>query len=324
MAKRKSTTKAPSSDIAESDSDNSDGGSSSSSTPSLINVEFDFFPPSLDVDLIALKRLLRSLLHSDSDLFNLHEIAEVVLERCEKDGVGSCIKVDGEESDPFSFLSVVGLDELKAIPAGKTLIAHLIKQSSKNKPLHALLSTVLAAPSTTTTTTPTPRIGLLISERLINMPVQTQPPLYRMLGEEIAAASAKGNTSYAFTHYLLLSKLYVAPTFSVQSGNASSKNKKKKANKAKATKAAGAGADDMQVDGEDALLLNDGGPLPFHPEDSLLARHALHQITFPFLSAPPRKADDPLEFGLDQRGGMMLFEAGKWAEIVKSLETGCV
>lgn len=113
MAKRKSTTKAPSSDIAESDSDDNSDGSSSSSTPSLINVEFDFFPPSLDVDLIALKRLLRSLLHSDAELFNLHEIAEAVLERCEKDGVGSCIKVDGEESDPFSFLSVVGLDELK-------------------------------------------------------------------------------------------------------------------------------------------------------------------------------------------------------------------
>ena len=53
-------------------------------------------------------------------------------------------------------------------------------------------------------------------------------------------------------------------------------------------------------------------------------QHALHQVTFPFLSAPPRKADDPLEFGLDQRGGMMLFEATKWAEIVKTLETGCV
>lgn len=54
------------------------------------------------------------------------------------------------------------------------------------------------------------------------------------------------------------------------------------------------------------------------------SQHALHHVTFPFQTAPPRKADDPLEFGLDQRGGMMLFEAGKWAEIVKSLETGCV
>lgn len=110
MAKRKSNQPAAE-EIAESDSDSD--GSSSSSTPSLIDVEFDFFPPSLDVDLIALKRLLRSLLHSDSDLFNLHEIAECVLERCEQDGVGSCIKVDGEESDPFSFLTVLNLNQHK-------------------------------------------------------------------------------------------------------------------------------------------------------------------------------------------------------------------
>ena len=110
MAKRKSN-KPAAEDIAESDSDSD--GSSSSSTPSLIDVDFDFFAPTLDVDLIALKRLLRSLLHSDSDLFNLHEIAEAVLERCEQDGVGSCIKVDGEESDPFSFLTVLNLNTHK-------------------------------------------------------------------------------------------------------------------------------------------------------------------------------------------------------------------
>ena len=81
------------------------------------------------------------------------------------------------------------------------MISHLIKQSIKYKPLHLLLSTLLDEPSSTTTTTttpPTPKIGLLISERLINMPVQTQPPLYRMLGEEIAAASAKVSFSPPF------------------------------------------------------------------------------------------------------------------------------
>jgi hypothetical protein len=108
MGKRKSNTARIEEDAgAESDS------SSGSSAPSLIDVDFDFLPPSLDVDLIALKRLLRQLLWKDSDLFDLHPLAELILERCEQDGLGSCIKVDGPESDPFSFLSVLNLNVYK-------------------------------------------------------------------------------------------------------------------------------------------------------------------------------------------------------------------
>lgn len=88
-------------------------------------------------------------------------------------------------------------------------------------------------------------------------------------------------SNYAFTHYLLLSKLYLAPNFTVQNASSSSKNKKKKANKAKPK----AAADVMEVDGEDALLVgNDGGPLPFHPEDSLLARVSTTSPPPPVLS----------------------------------------
>lgn len=75
--------------------------------------------------------------------------------------------------------------------------------------------------------------------------------------------------AYGFTHYLLLSKLYVPPSLPNQP-NASKGNKKQK-NKTAPTKTKP--ADAMDVDGEDALLLgHDGGPLPFHPEDSLLVR----------------------------------------------------
>jgi hypothetical protein len=56
-------------------------------------------------------------------------------------------------------------------------------------------------------------------------------------------------------------------------------------------------------------------------------------LTYPFTRALPRDAADPLEFGLDQRGGLMLFPfsataevagGAKWAQLVKVLEEGCV
>lgn len=106
MAKRKSLNNNAGSD----DEGNASDGSSGSSAPSLIDVDFDFFAPSPDVDLIALKRLLRQLLYSDSDLFDLHPFAELLLQEGKAGGVGSTIKVDGEESDPFSFVGVVNLN----------------------------------------------------------------------------------------------------------------------------------------------------------------------------------------------------------------------
>lgn len=61
----------------------------------------------------------------------------------------------------------------------------------------------------------------------------------------------------------------MAPNFPNQPNASKGNKKQKKKNAAAKSKP----ADAMEVDGEDALLLgNDGGPLPFHPEDSLLVR----------------------------------------------------
>lgn len=51
--------------------------------------------------------------------------------------------------------------------------------------MHTLLSNLPASGN------PGPQVGLIVSERLINMPVQTQPPMWRMLGEELRAAAGE-------------------------------------------------------------------------------------------------------------------------------------
>lgn len=61
-------------------------------------------PPS-----IALKRLLNQLFTSDAQLFDVHALATLILACAKEYGVGSCVKVDGEESDPYAYLSVVDL-----------------------------------------------------------------------------------------------------------------------------------------------------------------------------------------------------------------------
>ncbi|CED84842.1 Isoamyl acetate-hydrolyzing esterase and related enzymes [Phaffia rhodozyma] len=307
MAKRKSNANA-STELSD-DSGASSGNESDDSTPSLINVDFDFFAPSPDVDLIALKRLLRQLLYSDADLFDLHPVAELVLDSSKADGVGSCIKVDGEESDPYSIIAVLNLNLHKDSPTLKPLLQYFIKKSKSNSDLHSILSSI---PSGSITSGP--QVGLVVSERLLNMPVQTQAPMYRMLGEEMQQAVSQGKP-YKFTHLLLLSKLYVAPSIS---SNPKGSKKKKKNGKSAASR----DADDMDVD--ELAGLSQAGLLPFHPEDSFILRHALASVTYPFDNAANRKQDDPLEFGLDQRGGMMLFEASKLESMVKTMEECCI
>jgi protein BCP1 len=72
-------------------------------------------------------------------------------------------------------------------------------------------------------------VGLVVSERLVNLPVQLIPPMYDMLAAELDAAVkevsrwrdllatglradtrrvAQGNDKLDFTHFLLLSRVY--------------------------------------------------------------------------------------------------------------------
>lgn len=60
----------------------------------------------------------------------------------------------------------------------KTLIDYLLAKTSADQGFHSTLSSLLQ----------THAVGLVLSERLINMPVQVMPPMYRMLSEEIDEA----------------------------------------------------------------------------------------------------------------------------------------
>ena len=51
------------------------------------------------------------------------------------------------------------------------------------------------------------QVGLILTERLINMPSEIVPPMYTMLLEEIGWALEE-KEPYTFSHYLILSKTY--------------------------------------------------------------------------------------------------------------------
>lgn len=76
----------------------------------ILNVDFEWFDPNPAVDFHGLKTLLRQLLDVDNQLFNLSELADLILSQ---PLLGSTVKCDGTESDPFSFLTVLNLETHK-------------------------------------------------------------------------------------------------------------------------------------------------------------------------------------------------------------------
>jgi protein BCP1 len=168
MSKRKQS---PSKE-AESDSD--------SDSVSFVDVSFDFFDPNPTVDYHALKRLLKQLFQRDADAFDLGALTDLVLSQ---PTVGTTIKTDGLESDPYALLTVLNMHVHQAHPAIAALAAYFLDKTAQADPaFNATLAGLFRGQGT--------HVGLVLCERLVNMPVQTVPPMYRMLSDEIKWALA--------------------------------------------------------------------------------------------------------------------------------------
>ena len=76
----------------------------------MINVDFEWFDPQPAIDFHGLKNLLRQLFDNDAQIFDLSALADLILSQ---PTLGSTVKTDGNESDPYAFLSVLNLQEHK-------------------------------------------------------------------------------------------------------------------------------------------------------------------------------------------------------------------
>ena len=76
----------------------------------MLNVDFEWFDPQPAFDFHGLKVLLRQLLDTDAHLFDLSALSDLILSQ---PLLGSTVKVDGNETDPYAFLSVLNLQQHK-------------------------------------------------------------------------------------------------------------------------------------------------------------------------------------------------------------------
>ena len=76
----------------------------------MLDIDFEWFDPQPQVDFHGIKTLLRQLFDADSQLLDLSALTDIILAQ---PLLGSTVKVDGNETDPYAFLSVLNLYEHK-------------------------------------------------------------------------------------------------------------------------------------------------------------------------------------------------------------------
>ncbi|SPO35856.1 related to BCP1 - Essential protein involved in nuclear export of cytoskeleton organization protein [Pseudozyma flocculosa] len=288
---------------AEDDQPNHDGSDydSDSSDPDFINVDFDFRSPE-EIDFQALKRLLQQLFYSHATHLDLGALADHVIKLATTDGVGTTIKIDGDEDqDPYAFVSALELGPSSAstteaaTAATATLTKYLsdvLGKSPAAKDFQDLIKKALSPTSTN------PPVTFVLHERMVNMPPQVAPPLYNMLVEELEQArSSKTPAPTRPSHLIFFSRVFSADAFSDDeamdeddddeaTGLAGARRRKNKLAKREAKKQ-GAKKDAARVraiaqgtgigggnSGEEELGL-------FHPEDKALAKDAADSFEAP-------------------------------------------
>jgi len=265
---------------------------------STLNVEFDYFDPSPSVDYHGLKTLLRQLFDADNTLIDLSELADMILAQ---PTVGSTIKCDGQETDPYAFLTVLNLHARSEKPAMQKLVKYLLERSALTPELRDQLARLLDPASKA-------QVGLVLGERFVNLPHQLIPPMYSMLLEEIQWAVAD-REPYNFTHYLILSKTYTEMASKLDAE--ADDDERPPAKKAKAKVRAAQRAEP----GNETLY--------FHPEDEVWERFALCSAGFGYVRAEEGGSDSKRAFqelGVRPQGHLMLLERGKFQQAVKEVK----
>ncbi|KAL7627720.1 Mss4p nuclear export [Parahypoxylon ruwenzoriense] len=256
-----------------------DSDSSDDDDFDMVNVDFEWFNFDPEIDFHGTKSLLRQLFDIDATLFDISGLADLILSQ---PTIGSTVKVDGKEADAYAFITALNLHEHREKKPISEFTKYISEKAQTNEAL-ARIPDLLSSGN---------HIGLVLSERLINMPSEITPPMYSMLIDEIEAA-VEDKEPYEFTHYLIISKTYheIESTLDVE-------ERKRKKGK------------------QDSTLFY------FHPEDEALQKHALAYGSYPYTKTDDAIADSKRAFqemGIISRGSMILIEASKFAGAAKAI-----
>ncbi|KAM0162349.1 hypothetical protein ACHAQE_003789 [Botrytis cinerea] len=269
------------------DSDNDSG----SDGEDILNVDFEWFN-FREIDFHGVKSLIRQLFDVDSQLLDLSGLADEVVKQ---DTIGSTVKVDGEGTDAYAFMTVLNVhrgnrEGGEVSEAVRGLRAYLVGQMVEGGKIQQVVGGGGKLGGD---------VGVVLAERLINVPSEVAPPMYGMLVDEIEAA-VEDKEPYEFAYYLVVSRGYREVESRLDREEQGPKSKKSK----------GKGKSSGEV-------------FYFHPEDEVLKRFSCAYEEFEYKKDEGEGMADSKrafqEMGIRAVGELILIEKAKWEECVKAL-----
>nr|GMD09469.1 protein BCCIP homolog [Ipomoea batatas] len=241
-----------------------------------LQADFEFFDPKPD-DFHGVKVLLQTYLNNKQ--WDLSGFVDLILGQ---PTVGTVVKIANDEDEGiYSVISALNLGRYKNSKCIMELKKFLLS-ACQDKNVQANLSSLLEEQSND--------VGLLVSQRVVNLPPQLLPPLYDGLFDEISWATEDEPTeelrkSFCFKFYLVVSKIY------------KHKNADKKTLPSKS--------------GDEAIIY-------VKPEEEILHELSSWSFTFPMHSQPVR-TDELKDYRMT--GLVMAVEASKISKFRKQLNS---
>lgn len=174
-----------------------------------IQADFDIVP-SVDKDYHSIKNMIVRLVPYNETLkFNAGELTDLIIEQATKKKFGRSINIDGSE-DPYGFISILNYQLVKNQPTIQGYIDYInekllepeetfidSKLAGGEKSMKSYLSKLLNQSKTN-------QLGLIFSERFINIPNQLAHPIYQFMQFDVELMQEKNNDkNYDFKNYLV-------------------------------------------------------------------------------------------------------------------------
>jgi len=180
-----------------------------------ITVDFELDSPK-PLDFHSLKNLLKHYLgYHSSSLFNPSQLVDILLSQSD---ITRVIRVDGNEDtddQSFGFISVFNYHQYRNLECVQQIKGYVLQKAGEKKDSFKQAFDQASAHS----------LGIILNERMINVPPELAFPLNRLLFENINEASAnnKGkDDTFNFEKYLILT------SFQKQTEKKKKDNKNKK------------------------------------------------------------------------------------------------
>ncbi|KMT00712.1 hypothetical protein BVRB_9g219980 [Beta vulgaris subsp. vulgaris] len=185
--------------LREEDPEFESSGEEQEASEEIVQADFAFFDPKSD-DFHGVKTLLQSYL--DDTEWDLSGFVDIILAQTT---VGTVIKIEDDEDEGlFAVLTALNLGRYKDLKCITEVKDYLLK-ACEEKSLVGELKGLLEDQAK--------HVGLVVSQRVMNLPPQLLPHFYDALFDEISWATEDEPTedlrkSFRFKHYLLVTKIY--------------------------------------------------------------------------------------------------------------------